>query len=146
MTQKIKLKILTPDKELLNTEVYELIVPSADGEIAILPGHVSLVSLLMPGIVYSKATADTPEDKMIALAISGGVLKVLGDDHVTLLATTAELPTEINLERAQKAMERAQKALSEVTDKSQANAAELALQRSLIRVQLAKKFGKRTQI
>jgi F-type H+-transporting ATPase subunit epsilon len=138
----IKLKVVTPERELLNSEVYELIVPSAEGEIAILPGHVPLVSLLMPGIVFSKTEPNTPEDKMTALAISGGVLKVLGDDHVTLLATTAELPQEINLERAQKALERTQKALSELSDLSQSNAAELALQRSMIRIQLAKKYGR----
>ena len=144
--KKLKVQVVTPERILFDTEAYEVLVPSQKGQMGILPGHIPIISMLEPGILYLKNDEATPQEQWQVLAVSGGVVKVLKNNQVTVLADTAELPDEIDLARAEQAMHRAQQTLAESRgDRTTAMQAEIALQRSLIRMQLAKKFKKKFQ-
>lgn len=101
------LKILTPEREIFSGDVKSVTLPTQDGEITVLAGHIPLVSLLKSGEILIRQGSET-----IPLAVSGGMIKITGAD-VTILADSAERVEEIIEERARQAHERAQKLLEE---------------------------------
>ncbi len=135
MADNILLEVVTPEKQLMREEVSEVYAPGAEGEFGVLPGHTSLLSFLRPGEVrYVKG------NKAFSLAVSGGISEVL-DDKVSLVVDAAELPEDIDVERAQQARERAEERLSKHGENEEIDfqRAELALQRALIRMQVVGK-------
>src|SRR6266704_1714865 len=90
----MKLEIITPDGVTLNDDVEAVVLPGVDGLFGVLPGHAPFMSVLGPGEAkYSK------EGKTEYLALSGGFAQV--DPHqVSVLAETAELAAQIDVERA----------------------------------------------
>lgn len=103
----LHLKILTPDKKLVDVAgVSEVFFPGDYGVLGILPGHAPLVTGIGTGIVVY-----TFEDTSGFYHVSGGVAEVTGTE-VTLLADVSENASSIDLERAQKSLERAQTLLS----------------------------------
>jgi F-type H+-transporting ATPase subunit epsilon len=129
----IQLTIVTPERSLLNEQVDELQVPGAEGYLGILPGHAPLFTELKVGeLSYRKGSAWT------SLAVAWGFAEVLSD-QVRVLAETAERAHEIDLERAQRAKERAEKRLSQGGGDVDYDRARIALQRAIIRIQVARK-------
>ena len=113
MADKIKIEIVTPDAMVVSDEVDEITVSGTEGEFGVLPGHCHMLSSLKIGEVNYKAG-----NTVKYLALGGGYAQV-GPDKVTILAETAELAEEIDLERAKNAVSKAEedlKALS-VDDK-----------------------------
>jgi F-type H+-transporting ATPase subunit epsilon len=132
MADKISLEVLTPEKVALRETVDEVVVPGLGGELGILPEHTPLISQLQTGVLtYRQGT----EKKV--MHVSGGFVEVL-PDRVAVMSDVAERPEEIDLERAQRARERAEKRLAAGGD-IDFRRAELKLQRALIRIQLAGK-------
>lgn len=101
MANKIKLEIVSPEKLVYTTEVNMLIVRSTDGELGILPNHAPLIAGLVPHAMRVKL--DTGEQ---LIAVSGGFIEVQ-PQKITVLASAAELPINIDVNRAQKAYARA---------------------------------------
>lgn len=134
MADKIKLRLVTPSRMLMDEEVDEVTAPGALGEFGVLPNHISFLSLLEIGAMsYKQGTAKR------LLAVSGGYAEVL-DNVMTVLAPAAEFAEEIDTERAQMAKERAEKQLAEINqEESDFTAAEGALRRALIRLRVAGK-------
>ncbi len=132
MADKIRLKLVTPSRLLLDEEVDEVTGPGALGEFGVLPKHISFLTLLEAGEMSYKQGAERHH-----LALSGGYAEVL-DDVMTVLAAAAEYADEIDVERAGNARERAEKRLAELSyeDKEFA-AAEAALRRALVRLRVA---------
>ena len=129
----IKLSIVTPERSLVNEQVDELQIPGADGYLGVLPGHAPLFTELKVGeLSYRKANTWT------SLAVAWGFAEVL-PDQVRVLAETAERAQEIDLERATRAKERAEQRLSKGGDDVDYDRALIALQRALIRIQVAQK-------
>jgi F-type H+-transporting ATPase subunit epsilon len=108
------------------------------GEFGVLPDHIAFLSLLEPGEMSYKQGADR-----FYLAVSGGYAEVL-DNVMTVLAPAAEFAAEIDPERAHQAKERAEKRMAQLhyEDRDFA-AAEVALRRALIRLQVAGKEARR---
>src|SRR4029450_12803978 len=103
----IQLTIVTPERSLLNEQVDELQIPGAEGYLGVLPGHAPLFTELKVGeLSYRKSSSWT------SLAVAWGFAEVL-PDQVRVLAETAERAHEIDLERAQRAKERAERRLSQ---------------------------------
>jgi F-type H+-transporting ATPase subunit epsilon len=128
----IQLSIVTPERSLLNEQVDELQIPGADGYLGVLPGHAPLFTELKVGeLSYRKGNTWT------SLAVAWGFAEVL-PDQVRVLAETAERAQEIDLERATRAKERAEQRLSKGGDIDYDRAL-IALQRALIRIQVAQK-------
>jgi F-type H+-transporting ATPase subunit epsilon len=129
----IQLTVVTPERALLNEQVDELQIPGAEGYLGVLPGHAPLFTELKVGeLSYRKGSTWT------SLVVAWGFAEVL-QDQVRVLAETAERAQEIDLERAQRAKERAEQLLKKGGDDVNYDRAQVALQRALIRIQVAQK-------
>lgn len=138
MADKITLRVVTPSRVLVDEEVDEVTAPGALGEFGVLPDHTPFFSLLTIGeMTYKQGTVRR------RLAIGGGYAEVL-DNVMTVLAETAEFAEEIDLERALRAKERAESRLKELNrEDKDFPAAEAALLRALIRLQVASREARR---
>ncbi|MHB8681320.1 MAG: ATP synthase F1 subunit epsilon [Acidimicrobiales bacterium] len=101
--------LVTPERVVLETEVQAVMVRTDVGEATFLPGHTDLVGALVPGPVRFQHPDGTEE----RAAVHGGFCQVDGG-HVVVLAPVAELATEIDVERARRALEAAEQELSEL--------------------------------
>jgi F-type H+-transporting ATPase subunit epsilon len=120
--------IVTPNGPVLDAEATMLSTKAISGELGILPGHISMVAPLDITNVRVKQG-----ESVSKLAISGGILEVR-PDAVTILAQAAEKADKIDLERALKARERAEKRLAEKGDGLDIHRAEVALRRAINRI------------
>jgi|SRR5687767_11516570 F-type H+-transporting ATPase subunit epsilon len=133
LPSSIQLTIVTPERALIDEQVDELQLPGAAGYLGVLPGHAPLFTELKVGeLSYRKGTGWT------SVAVAWGFAEVL-PDKVRVLAETAERAQEIDLERATRAKERAEQRLKESSGDVDYNRAAIALQRALIRIQVAQK-------
>ena len=135
----IKLEIVSPDRVVYAADIDMLIARSTGGEIGILPKHIPLVTGLEPHAM--KIHVDAKEQ---LIAVAGGFMEVT-PEKITVLATAAEEPIDIDINRAQRAYERAQERLQRLREDPDAQAsiideqrASLALKRAAARLQTAK--------
>jgi F-type H+-transporting ATPase subunit epsilon len=136
---KLTVEIVTAERRVSQTEVDMIIAPGTEGEIGILPKHAPLLTALNPGVMVLKN--DGQEE---VLAVSGGFLQV-ANNRVLILADTAERAEELDEARAQEARASAEAALKEAAKGSmQADAARAALQRSLVRLNVARRRRRTT--
>ena len=134
----LHLEIVTPERRAFEGDVDEVIVPGSEGEMGILPHHAPLISLLGQGVLRLKTGTEEQE-----FAIFGGFLQVR-PDRVVVLAETADLASEIDLERAERARREAERVIEGgFVEPSDLASARAALQRALIRIRLAER-GPRT--
>ncbi len=114
MADTFKLEIVTPEKKVVETAAEEVQIPGKNGYLGVLPGHAPLITELAVGeITYrdgsgSSSVSGSNEQR---LAVAGGFAEVL-PDKVTILAETAERPSEIDVARASKAKDRAEQRLA----------------------------------
>ena len=135
-SDKLQLEIVTPDRQVLKTEVDEVQVPGKNGYLGILPGHAPLISELQVGeISYKQGKVSH------FIAVAWGYVEVL-PDRVTILAETAEKADAIDVKRAEAAKERAEKRLAQVQNPDiDFDRAMVSLQRAIIRIQVSHKTG-----
>ncbi len=103
----INLEIVTPEKKVVDQEVEAVYVPTARGEIGILPNHAPLISTLKPGILSYSDKGTTEK-----LVVSGGFVEI-NHNKVSILADIAENTEEIDVEGAKTERDEAQKLLGE---------------------------------
>jgi F-type H+-transporting ATPase subunit epsilon len=127
-----QLEIVTPAKLLVKDEAEEAQIPGLSGYLGILPGHAPLLTELGVGVITYKASGTTH-----TLAVAWGFAEVL-PEKVTILAEAAERPQEIDVDRAQKAKERAEQLLKSNNPELDYARAEDALQRAETRLNVAK--------
>jgi F-type H+-transporting ATPase subunit epsilon len=128
----IHLEIVTPARRVFDGDVDEVVVPGSEGELGILPHHAPLVSMLGQGCLRLKK--DGQEEVM---AIFGGFVQVR-PDRVVVLAETADVASDIDLERAQRARAEAERMLEGgLVEEEDLATARAALQRALIRIRIA---------
>jgi F-type H+-transporting ATPase subunit epsilon len=106
MAETFKLEIVTPEKKVVDTAAEEIQIPGKNGYLGVLPGHAPLITELAVGEITFHAGAEEQR-----LAVAWGFAEVL-PDRVTILAETAERPSEIDVERACKAKARAEQRLT----------------------------------
>ena len=129
----IDLMIVTPERAVVHEEVEELQIPGAQGYLGVLPGHAPLFSELKVGEVgYRKG------DRWFFLAVAWGFVEVL-PNHVRILAETAERAHEIDVERANRAKQRAEDRISRGGEDIDYQRALVALERALVRIQVSRK-------
>jgi F-type H+-transporting ATPase subunit epsilon len=127
----LQLEVVTPDKTVVSGEVEMAVCPGIEGEFGVLPKHVSLLSALkIGGLRYRTGGKDEH------IFISGGFADV-NNDVLTVLAESAELADSIDTARAMAAKERAEKRIAGHDEKVDMTRAEAALQRAIVRLQLA---------
>jgi F-type H+-transporting ATPase subunit epsilon len=127
-----QLEIVTPAKLLVKDAAEEAQIPGLSGYLGILPGHAPLITELAVGVITYKASGATH-----TLSVAWGFAEVL-PEKVTILAEAAEHPQDIDVDRAQKAKERAEQLLKSNNPEVDYTRAEDALQRAETRLSVAK--------
>ncbi len=130
----LQLEIVTPEKQAYADEVDSVVLPGTEGELGVLPHHAPLVSTL--GIGELRIRKGGVEE---SFAIVGGFLQVL-PDKVVVMAETADMASEIDVEKAQQARAEAERALQEgYHEGADLAAARAALQQALLRIRVAER-------
>ncbi|MBN1102686.1 MAG: F0F1 ATP synthase subunit epsilon [Deltaproteobacteria bacterium] len=132
---KLHLEVVTPAKVMVSAEVDMVVAPGTLGEFGILPGHVHFLSGIVPGELRYTAGSEKG-----IFSVTTGFAEV-SDDRVSILVDAAESASEIDMERARRAMERARERLTKdrKTEDIDVPRAEAALRRSLARLKIAEK-------
>jgi len=120
LAEKLRLKIITPEKLVFDGEVKELVAPGQMGEFGVLPGHVPFLSVLFPGRLRFK-TVESGENTLI---IHGGLADVK-DDAVSILTDQSENPAEVDVATARKDAEAFQRELDDLQDAEDSEREEL---------------------
>ena len=129
----IHLEIVTAERQVYSEDVDIVIAPGIDGELGILPRHSPLLTVLKPGEIRVRKSGEES-----SIAVSGGFLEVLGN-KVTILADTAEYAEEIDLERAEEALKRAQERVAASPTDMDLERAVASVRRSQARVKVARR-------
>lgn len=130
------LTLVTPERRVYQDSVNMIIVRTTEGDIGVLPGHTPLIAPLETGAMTIKKGDDE-----FQAAVIGGFVEVT-PQQVNVLAETAELSREIDIERAKKARERAEERLKTSTHDADFTRAQAALQRAMVRLQVASRAGR----
>ena len=129
MASTIRLELVTPERLVLSEEVDEVVLPGYEGEFGVLPGHTQFLAILNIGMLWYRK-----EGAVKKIALGGGFAEVT-HDRVVVLADTAERTDEIDVARAQRARDRAEDRLKELSmDDETYRKAYAALQRALVRM------------
>jgi F-type H+-transporting ATPase subunit epsilon len=128
------LEIVTPERLAYSDIVDSVQLPGSEGELGVLPHHAPLISML--GVGELRIRKGGQEE---SFAIAGGFLQVR-PDKVVVMAETADLASEIDLEKAQEARREAERALeSGYHEGADLAAARAALQQALLRIRVAER-------
>ena len=132
MAETLRLRIVTPERLVLDEDVDEVTAPGTVGEFGVFPNHITFLSSLQPGRLLYRRGGQT-----YLMAVGGGFAEVV-DNVVTVLADSAELAGEISVERARAALQKAETSLRtlEVTDPAFAET-QAAYQRAQARLEIA---------
>ncbi len=131
MSDTFQLEIVTPEKKVVDTAAAEVQIPGKNGYLGILPGHAPLITELAVGEITFRGASGEQH-----LAVAWGFAEVL-PNKVTVLAETAERPSEIDVERSRKAKERAEQLLTSGDASVDVERALDALARAEARLQVA---------
>jgi len=131
MADTFQLEIVTPEKKVVDAAAEEVQIPGKNGYIGILPGHAPLITELSVGEITFRENSTEQR-----LAVAWGFAEIL-PNKVTILAETAERPSDIDVDRARKAKERAEQRLTSGDISVDVNRALDALQRAQARLDVA---------
>ena len=134
MAQQIRLEVVTPKGARVSEDVDIVTAPGFGGDFGVLANHAPFLSTIKIGIL----TYENGKERK-TLMVSGGFCEV-SNNKVTFLVESAEFGSEINVERAMRAKERAEKRLVQAMQHEEdfnTKRAEVALQRALMRLRVA---------
>lgn len=126
------LEVVTPERIVYSQQADMVIVKGAEGELGILPNHIPLVTPLKIAPVRVKKSGGQED----LIAVHGGFIEVR-KEKVVVLAEAAELPEEIDVDRARAAKERAERRLSEKAENIDFTRAQIALQKAINRLRVS---------
>lgn len=132
----MKFQLVTLTGTKVDQDVYEVILPTAAGEIAVFPGHEPLVSVAVPGAIavrYQKGDADS---KLEFFAVSGGVIEVT-PESIKVLVDEADNADDIVESEAKAALERALKLKESAKDQVELEKASQLVDRHAVRLKVA---------
>ena len=131
MATSFQLSIVAPDRSVLDEPAESVIAPGSEGYFGVLAGHVPFIAALKPGIVeFSTAQGRSH------VAVSGGFAEVTAD-KVTILADAAERATEIDISRAEAALDNARRSLRGEEAALSSEEAVIALEKAMNRIKAA---------
>mgnify|MGYP001234814452 CR=1 FL=1 len=133
MAGKILLEVVTPEKLLLSQQVDEVIAPGSEGEFGVLPGHCHFLSTLRIGELRYRVG-----DRTFHMAVLWGYAEVT-PERVTIMAEIAEKAEDIDVGRAQAAVESAERRLKAGGLPSELKEAEISLEKARLRKKLAER-------
>ena len=106
----ISLKVLAPNQNVYEGEAEEVILPSTTGQIGILPGHISLVTAIDIGVLRLRMNSQWK-----SIALMGGFAEIESDE-VIVLVNSAEVGSDINVQKAEEALKEAKTAISKFAE------------------------------
>jgi F-type H+-transporting ATPase subunit epsilon len=130
-------QLISLDGLKFDGDAYEVLVPTTDGDIAVLHNHEPLISALRPGIITVRKKASDSNDSREVFAAYGGVLEVQEGGFVRVLVDSAEHSEDINAAEAQKALEAAEKHKAEAKDQVSLDHAQHLIDRQVVRLNVA---------
>lgn len=117
-------------------EVYEVILPTLDGEIGVLKDHMPLVSVATNGVITVRKQPKDPDHMREYFATNGGAIEV-ADNNLRVLVDEADHADNLNEAEAQKALDRAKKMKAEAKDQVSLEHAQQLVDRQTVRLQVA---------
>lgn len=134
----LHLEIITPEKIVFKDEIDEVIAPTVNGEIAILPNHIGLITQVVPGELIIKKN-----NKHQSIAITEGFLEV-SNNHVSILANYAINAENINIAKAEEAKIRAEHLMQEKTTDRDFRITEAELRKAMLELKVGYKHRRKT--
>ena len=128
------LQIITPEKIVYSDEIDEIVVPAIDGEIAILPNHINLLTQIVPGELIVKKGISTQ-----LIAITGGFLEI-NNNEINILADYAIKAQDVEAARAMEAKKRAEKIMSEKSTEKDFKIAQGELIKAILELRISTKY------
>jgi F-type H+-transporting ATPase subunit epsilon len=132
----IHLQLVTLTGTKFDDDAYEVVLPTLDGEIGVLPGHMPLISVATTGVISVRRQSSDPDRAREIFAISGGVIEV-DNDTLRVIVDEADHADEINVADAEAAHQLAQKMKREAKDEVSLEHAQAMIDRSAVRLQVA---------
>jgi F-type H+-transporting ATPase subunit epsilon len=138
-TQKtqLQLELVSQEKRLLTVMVDSLTVMTSEGEVTILPNHISLFAKLVPGELIYRIQKDEH-----SVVVSAGFIDIGAQNKVTVMVDTAVEARDISEQKAQAAIEQAHQTMQNSTDRQELLLAEASLRRALLEIKVAQKSKK----
>jgi F-type H+-transporting ATPase subunit epsilon len=138
MTSKLTIEIITPEKIIFSGSVDQITLPTAAGQITVLPSHEAMVSALAAGeLIIKDGSTET------FMAVSDGLIQV-HPDRVRILTDTAERAEDIDEARAEQAHRRATELMTEKQDQVDYAALSAKIEKEIARMHVARRRKHRT--
>jgi F-type H+-transporting ATPase subunit epsilon len=132
----MKLELITLLGKKVDQDVYEVIIPAADGEIAVFPGHEPLVTMAIPGVIAVRYKKIDPDAKLDFFAISGGVVEI-SQSAVRILVDEADHGDDIIESESKAALARAIELRDNAKDQVELEKAHQLVDRHMVRLKVA---------
>lgn len=132
----MKLQLVTLSGTKVDEDVYEAVIPTTTGEIAVYPGHEPLVTLAKSGVIQVRRLKSDEDNRMELFAISGGVVQI-DSDKVRVLVDEADHGDDIIEAETQKALERAMAMKDNAKDEVELEKASALVDRHKVRLKVA---------
>jgi F-type H+-transporting ATPase subunit epsilon len=129
MADTFQLQVATPERLFVDEQVAEAQLPGKDGYMGILPGHAPLLSALKPGVLSYSGNSGGQH----AVVIDGGFVEVF-DNHVRVLADSAEAAQDVHADRARQQLDEATRRLQGARDTTESEAALRAMEQAQARI------------
>jgi F-type H+-transporting ATPase subunit epsilon len=129
----LKITILTPAGEVYTGNITSSMIPGIDGQFQVLEQHASILSIVAVGLIKIVDKSN----KITYIATSGGICEV-EDNSINVVVETAELSTEIDVNRAEEAKKRAEKRLEDASKNINFERAKISLHRAINRLKIAR--------
>lgn len=140
----IRLKLITLHGTHFDDDVYEVMLPTKAGEIAVYGGHAPLLSVAAPGVIAIRKTKGVKDSDREFMAVYGGTIEVL-NNQIQVLVDEVDTSADISEAEAERAYKRAQELKDKAKDAVSLAEAQSMIDRSAVRLRLAgmKKHSKR---
>lgn len=132
----MKLQLITLEGLKLDDDIYEVMLPTASGPIAVYPGHEPLVTLAVPGVITVRRNKSDADNALEVFAANGGVVEI-SPDRVRVLVDDADRPDDIVEAEAEKALAAAQAMKANAKNQIELDKAQAMIDRSAVRLKVA---------
>lgn len=133
---ELKFELVTPEGVKFTEEAYEIMLPTSEGQVAILPHHIPLVSLAVPGVVSIRRKQSDSDAQLEHFAVSGGLIEISGT-NVRLLADSADHADDVDELKAKEALDKARELAKTAADDVSLADATAAIERHLSQLKVA---------
>lgn len=132
----IRFQLVSLSGNVFDEDVYEVTIPTLEGEIGVLDHHMPLIAVAKTGVVAVRRQARDSDDQREYFAINGGAIEII-DNRLRILVDDADHADDISMAEAEAAMARAKQMQSEATDAVSLEHAQALVDRHAVRLQVA---------